>query len=228
MHTDASATADNAGDGAALAASEGPTARVVRSAAVLTPAPDNAKRRAGVSSQLVVPRGWRRAKMPGGEVPVYREGMGSVVLEGVRARVAENLLELARACEDGGGKFLLPMWEGDEWHHRRGCVLFTAPEGPAGEESAVGEVWAGGAEEAARRAPPGRYATVDLGFLGLQFAAKLPLHNLRILLGEARLGELRAASALFRENRMLMLSRPRSRAAQVDLWRLQGLLEGVE
>lgn len=80
----------------------------------------------------------------------------------------------------------------------------------------------GGSEgEGAAGTPPGQYATLDVE---AQYGAKMPVHNLHLVLGEENLEKLRAESAFFRDNAMLMLAKPRTVAAQEKLWRIQGCL----
>ncbi|CAI4212847.1 unnamed protein product [Parascedosporium putredinis] len=69
---------------------------------------------------------------------------------------------------------------------------------------------------------PSFYSTYDVE--GVRFGAKIPVHNLRVVLGPAHFAELRAASPIFRDTHMALLARVRSTRVQKLLWRIQGYM----
>lgn len=177
----------------------------MRSEEILTPTPDEPRRRMGVSRQLLVPKMFRVGKMPGGRPPVYREGMGGAVLGMLREEATGELLGILETAERTGTKYLFPVGGFEEARGRkdRGCVLWMAP----GSEGIDGA--------------PGRYATLDVD---VQYGAKMPVHNLHLVLGAENLERLRERSALFRDGGMLVLAKARTVKAQEALWRIQGCL----
>lgn len=193
---------------AAKGARGGPYAYAVRNKAVLTPRPDEPKRRVGVSRQLLVPRMFRVGKLPGGKPPVYREGMGCAVLGMLREEAMGEILGVLETAERTGTQYLFPVGGFEEARGRRdrGCILWMEPRGSEGGNEA-----------------PGQYATLDVD---VQYGGKMPVHNLRLVLGEENVERLREKSALFRDNGMLVLAKARTVKAQEVLWRIQGCLAG--
>ncbi|SPN98683.1 uncharacterized protein DNG_01727 [Cephalotrichum gorgonifer] len=194
--------------------SRGPGAYVLLEESVLSTDQDKPAKRVGVSRRLMGARGWRTAKLPGGQLAVWREGMGGAVLDMLRNSVVSELLELAQEVEEEGKEYLLPMqsWEDAGDMKFRGCVLWSSPQ----------ETPPGGAEgEGEGEGAPGQYATLDLD---VQYGSKVPVHNLHRVLGDEHLNRLRSESATFRDNNMVMLARVRTMKTQAKLWKIQGYL----
>lgn len=217
---------DRADDDAVRQLSTGPIAWGVLNREVLTADPDTARERAALSRRFLVPKQWRSAKMPGGEAPVFREGMARAMADGMRNQAAAMLAGLAERSE-AGGKYMLPLPEaaGEELpeHHTpstiRRCVLYTDPAPPGSHMTKDGE-WCHRGER--QQKVPGPYATMRIG--QMKYNAHTPVHNLRYLLGRERLDELRANSPLLRDNRFLMLASSKTDGPQRLLWKLQGFL----
>lgn len=218
--------------------SKGPIAWAMLNREVLTPVPDMQQERTVMSRKLMSPKLWRNAQMPEGQLPVYREGMTTVMLETMRDRIMERLTEHAKFSEEGG-KYLVPLpaelpkgtFAEDAPEEQgavtiRGCILYTDPELPTWGMMREGTQWCPGKArrkgDAGQDRAPGPYATMSIG--QTRYNAKVPVHNLLYLLGKERVDELRKNSVLFRENQTLMLARTLTHKTQHHLWAMQGFM----
>lgn len=196
----------------------GPKGRAVLRADVLTPQPDTPQKRDALSAQMMGPNSWLRAKMPGGKPPVWRERMGEGVLDLLRRDVSGRLLTMVKL---GAGKpKLVPLLPGGGPYRTGGYVLWTSPEVGGGLSEDRWDVGLGDS------AAPGLYAVTALG--RKPHMANVPVYNLRLLLGEEHLARLRGESELLRENRAVLAVRSGADRVQKGLWRLQGMLAGLE
>jgi hypothetical protein len=158
------------------------------------------------SSQAPAKRRREMAKNALGTKSVWREGMQDVVLGVMRDEIIHELglVGLPERLRLG---YLSPLTSLADVKDvvERGCVLWW------GDDMAVGDT-------------PGKYATLDLE--GVLYGAKVPVHNLRVLLGDEHLEKLRGQCAFFREHGMAMLRRRVTLKTQLKLWRLQGYVSG--
>ncbi|KAK1835929.1 hypothetical protein QBC39DRAFT_339962 [Podospora conica] len=131
---------------------------------------------------------------------VWRDDMDAFLLTAMRRRAVEDLLFYADLVEQQGRKYLVRCAGWDEIRElkHRGCVLVL-----------------GGAEVP-------RLSTMSIE--GARFGEKLVVHDLRGLLGEDGVEQLRGSSGLFKEGDLFLLGRRRTVELQMQLWKLQGFL----
>lgn len=132
--------------------------------------------------------------------------METLVLELQRRRAVEELLYLCRKCEEQQRKYIVKLDSVHDIkdHPEQGCILYIASDAaPAGESVA---------NDAAKA------TSIAPGKDGM------PVHDLAQLLGAAHVDRLRKESSLLREGTLFLLSRQRSAAAQLKLWKLRGYL----
>jgi hypothetical protein len=138
---------------------------------------------------------------------VWREDMGSLVLELMRRRAVEELVYYARLSEDATRNPYVvrcDTWEGvldPAYNGHRGCVLWFGREGEDG---------------------PGSRAIMDIP--DVRFGKKIPVHNMRALLGLEYITRLKEEAGVFRKGFLFMLARGRTMDLQLKLWKLQGYL----
>lgn len=207
--------------------SRGPVGYLLAHQSVTTPPPRQTNFRHAVSRSLTATKPWKMNQMPGNGPPVWRDGMNEILLDMMRRDAAAGLRELARLVDAGDNKpYLVPLraWDEVDAQKFRGCILWWGPEEPpttaaaaATTETAVGEP-----EATSSDGSPSFYSTYDVE--GVRFGAKIPVHNLRVVLGPAHFAELRAASPIFRDTHMALLARVRSTRVQKLLWRIQGYM----
>ncbi|KAK0754913.1 hypothetical protein B0T18DRAFT_435149 [Schizothecium vesticola] len=133
---------------------------------------------------------------------VWRDDMEVFLLAAMRRRAVEDLLFYAGLVEQQGRKYLArcASWDEVQGHKHRGCLLVLD---------------SGGAE-----IPP----LSTIGIKGARFGGELVVHDLRRLLGEEGMEQLRGTSGLFREGGLFLLGRRRTLDLQLALWKLQGFL----
>ncbi|KAM0327695.1 hypothetical protein ACHAQA_005990 [Verticillium albo-atrum] len=144
---------------------------------------------------------------------VWRPKMHILVLDLMRTRAVDQLRYLARLDSDQAGAdgsdprgYVRPCtgWAAiDKSMPHRGCVLWYAD---ATADAAT---------------TPGQWATLDVE--GAKYEGKLPVHDLKRLLGEEHLARLRE-EPVFRDNTLLVLGKRRTIEVQLLLWKLQGYL----
>ncbi|TWU77632.1 hypothetical protein ED733_008021 [Metarhizium rileyi] len=122
--------------------------------------------------------------------PVWRRDMSDIFLQMIRQQAVDALC--ARSGTEGleRNKLIQPCkgWEHVKDVELRGCVLFCG----LGKEG-----------------PSIQYATLDID--GAKYGSKLPVYNLRWLLGESEFVRLRDKSKLFQENEILVLQQWKSK-----------------
>jgi len=137
---------------------------------------------------------------------VWREDMGSLVLELMRRRLVEELVYYSKLSEDTTRNAYVvrrDTWDDindEQYNGHRGCVLWLG-EGETG---------------------PGPRAIVDVP--DVRFGRKIPVHNMHTLLGPDHVARLREEAGLFRAGSLFMLVRARTLDLQLKLWKLQGYL----
>lgn len=143
---------------------------------------------------------------------VWRDDMPSFILELMRRRIVEQLLCLARLCEDEGRKYItkLGSWDDIKDSQHRGCVLWLPP---GGQEPKGGN----GVSVTGR---PAEYATFDVE--GARFDRKLLVYDLSTLLGQQHTDRLRQDSSILAEGSLFLLGRQRTIQLQLKLWKLLG------
>ncbi|KAM0274883.1 hypothetical protein ACHAQH_007772 [Verticillium albo-atrum] len=144
---------------------------------------------------------------------IWPSRMHLLVLDLLRSRVVDQLLHLARLdappANSAYGPASAPRgyirpcrsWsEINQTMPHRGCILWYAD---------------------ASTAAPGQWATLDID--GAKYEGKMPVHDLRRLLGDGHIARLRG-EPVFGENTLLVLGKRRTIEAQLLLWKLQGYL----
>lgn len=149
--------------------------------------------------------------------------MDAAVLRMMRDQVVAELLELAKAVEEEGKLYIVPLkeWADAESVKLKGCILWWAGE-PEPAMQNVNREGAGRNDDGSVSPKP--YATLDLK--GGVYGSKIPVHNLHYILGEEHLDRLRRGSAIFRDHTMAAVARVRSVSTQKKLWKLQGYVAG--
>ncbi|KAL1850466.1 hypothetical protein VTK73DRAFT_9652 [Phialemonium thermophilum] len=157
---------------------------------------------------------WAARKAP------WREDMGVFLLELMRRRIVEDLLYLCRLSEQADRQYVVRRQGWDEMgrHPFRGCVLWLGGS-PSGAQDAAGD-----AEETSRE--PGFFATLDVE--RARYDRKIPVHNLRMLLGEEHVDRLRRESPLMSDGNLFLVCRKRTVQLQLKLWKLQGFMAGSQ
>lgn len=159
--------------------------------------------------------GWRRLMVLNHSAPkfnsvmkqvVWREDMGSLVLELMRRRVVEELIYYAQLSEDESRNTYVvrcDTWDAvkdPRYNGHRGCILWFGEAGNG----------------------PGPRAIMDIP--GVRSGRKIPVHNMQALLGPEHIARLREAAGVFCEGFLFMLVRKRTMELQLKLWKLQGYL----
>ncbi|KAK3297203.1 uncharacterized protein B0H64DRAFT_416391 [Chaetomium fimeti] len=141
----------------------------------------------------------------------WRSDMDTVLLEIMRRRVVERLCYFSNMVTGSERKYLTKCepWNNVKDRKHRGCLLYLGP--PDGNPSS---------EPASEYVPP-RLSTMDMG--PVRFGAKLAVHNLRELLGEKHLSELRQQE-LLQDGSLYLLGRKATVPLQMLLWKLQGYM----
>jgi hypothetical protein len=140
----------------------------------------------------------------------WREDMHEFILRIMRRRIVENLVALTNL--------------------KRGYVV-----GCSGWEDALAKpqigtfLWTGGAGEMEEGTDsPPEFATLDItiGRKEESKTKKIPVHNLRRLLGKDKLAELRETlpSGIFERNVVVLKHKQQAVDVEMQLWRLQGFL----
>ncbi|PNH65157.1 hypothetical protein VD0002_g3750 [Verticillium dahliae] len=139
---------------------------------------------------------------------VWPPHMHRLVLDLLRARAVDALLRLARLDAAPARGYLRPCASWAQINRdmpHRGCVLWSPGEAASPDTAAT----------------PGPWATLDIE--GAKYDGKMPVHDLRRLLGDDHLARLRA-EPVFADNALLVLGKRRTIPAQLLLWKLQGYL----
>ncbi|EEY23270.1 predicted protein [Verticillium alfalfae VaMs.102] len=133
--------------------------------------------------------------------------MHRLVLRSARPAPSNALLRLARLDAAPARGYLRPCASWAQINRdmpHRGCVL-----------------WSPGEAAVSAAETPGPWATLDIE--GAKYEGKMPVHDLRRLLGDDHLARLRAEPA-FADSTLLVLGKRRTIPAQLLLWKLQGYL----
>lgn len=135
----------------------------------------------------------------------YRKDMGDLLLKMMRGSAVDELIRRSTRDEETKHMFVEPCqtWNAIKDVKLRGCVLWV----PQQDDAAT------------------KYATYDVE--EASYGKKMPVHNLRWLLGEDEVARLQAASDIFRDNEIIVLKqwpRPGMMQLHLLLWRLQGYL----
>lgn len=175
-------------------------------------------RRSWISGRLMSPRSRDIQKLPGKRPPVWKEGMDRAVLGMMRDEVVADLLELAKAVEEEGKLFIVPVkeWADAEPVKMKGCILWWA-----GRQAAENGEGAETTDEDSMSPRP--YTTLDVKGV---YGSKLPVHNLHSILGAPHLARLRRGSAIFRDNTMAVVARVKTIPVQKKLWKIHGYVAG--
>lgn len=136
----------------------------------------------------------------------WRSDMDSALLDIMRKRIVERLLEAATSVERRGRKYIQPCSWGNvgEFNHL-GCLVYLGQaEGPsAGSE----------------KADLPRLSALTAG---KRYDWKVAVHDLRVLLGEEYISHLREQSPLLRGGSLFLLGRTATQPLRLLLWKLQG------
>ncbi|KAM0429676.1 hypothetical protein ACHAPT_006282 [Fusarium lateritium] len=137
---------------------------------------------------------------------IWREDMDEVLLQMMKSKVTDTLIQRGKHSTDPEFKFIQPCsgWDDSDAFMKGGCILWI-PKEPQGESSA--------------------YATLDVR--GPSSRTKLAVHDLLWVLGEEEVQRLKNEAKIFRDREILLLKPWRSRAIRnlhLLLWRLQGYL----
>ncbi|TKW50632.1 hypothetical protein CTA1_5679 [Colletotrichum tanaceti] len=146
---------------------------------------------------------------------VWREDMDDFILDNMRRNVMKHLINLAelRTGRDRRSYILrLGSWEKAAAIPQRGCLLWYSSVN--GLESGV----SGPGGEARSLEPFAMYDVPEAKYEG-----RLPVYDLRRLLGEAYLARLREIP-MFRGSSLFILRKQRSIPVQLHLWKLQAYM----
>lgn len=146
---------------------------------------------------------------------VWRVDMDSFVPGLMRRRIVEDILYFSRLCETEGRKYLIRCdgWQDIHSLDHRGCVLWIGPDSPSPSN---------GASNGPTEPGPGQFATMDID--NGRYVGKLAVHNLRTLLGNEHLAQLKEGSTILRDGDLFLLGRRRTIELQLKLWKLQGYI----
>lgn len=137
--------------------------------------------------------------------------MADFVLELMRRRIVEHLVALGKL--------------------KRGYLVGCADwEDAASKPQVAAFLWTGGDPDIEHDYEPGEYSTLDLGMKGglkggeKKRERKVPVYNLRILLGQEKLVELRQTigNEMFGRELVALKHKNMTVELQTKLWRLQG------
>ncbi|WDK23147.1 hypothetical protein CGRA01v4_14438 [Colletotrichum graminicola] len=155
---------------------------------------------------------------------VWREDMDDFVLDNMRRNVMKYLVYFAelRAGQDHRSYLLrLGSWDRAATIPQRGCLLwYYAENGPKRQGAAVGPDGGDNAAAAVATALE-PFSTYDVP--KAKYERKLPVYDLRWLLGEDHLAKLREIP-MFRDSSLFLLRKQRSIPLQLYLWKLQAYM----
>ncbi|KAH6641379.1 hypothetical protein F5144DRAFT_600018 [Chaetomium tenue] len=142
----------------------------------------------------------------------WRSDMDAVLLEIMRRRVVERLGYFSKMVTGLDRNYLIKCekWDDVKELDHRGCLLYLGPPDNSASSESISEY-----------VPP-RLSTMDMG--PVRFGAKLAVHNMRELLGEKHLGQLRQQAELLRDGSLYLLGRMPTSPLQMMLWKLQGYM----
>lgn len=163
-----------------------------------------------------------RRKILGPKFPVWREDMDSYLLRLLRRQATQCLIRLAGMVETADRNYILKAgsWEDAKQRIHIGCVLYLGPLPQATDED-ITESTAPGLVP-----PPARLCNLRLEEKGP--GTRVPIHDLRLLLGERNVARLRRRKALFRDGELFVVKGVRTGNLQMQLWRLQGYMATQE
>lgn len=145
---------------------------------------------------------------------VWREDMDDFVLENLRRNTMKYLLYFADLHGKDNRGYIAPLknWNAVVKQKQRGCLLWyyskssvQSQDGHAHSDPLVLE----------------EFTTFDVP--GAKYEKKLPVHDLRRLLGPKHFAILQE-NALFRDNSLFIVSKQRSISLQLYLWKLQAYM----
>jgi hypothetical protein len=150
-----------------------------------------------------------------GKNAVWREDMDELVLRLMRERVVRELAYLAQLSKDGARGYVVPLesWEAAR-RYESGCILWDSSN-----ENTDGTI---GAEADANE------SALDAGVAALAdcsaYKGKLPIFDVRYLLGGEQWDKLRNETELLLGSKVFWLGRQRSLGVQLLLWKLHGYI----
>ncbi|OLN96856.1 hypothetical protein CCHL11_02450 [Colletotrichum chlorophyti] len=146
---------------------------------------------------------------------VWREDMDDFVLENMRRMVINQLLYFAGLREIDSRSYIVPLtnWDAITQQKQRGCLLWYQTDSNIHLNKTKLENSGSSVLE--------EFATFDVP--GTKYEKKLPVHDLKRLLGPHHLAEL-MEKPLFRDNSLFLVRKQRSIPLQLYLWKLQAYL----
>ncbi|KAK5660163.1 hypothetical protein OQA88_13632 [Cercophora sp. LCS_1] len=151
---------------------------------------------------------------------IWREDMASYILNQLRGRVVEEILYIADLMEASNRKYLIKCdsWADIAKHNHRGCVLFFSDVFATTDANA--------ATTANLKALEPQHlpllSTMDID--NVRLGSKLPVHDMRRLLGQDYIYKLGEQASFFRNGGLFLLGRERTVTLQLELWKLQNYL----
>ncbi|KAI1308811.1 hypothetical protein F5Y03DRAFT_349317 [Xylaria venustula] len=145
-----------------------------------------------------------------GHKAIWRQDMGSFVLDRMRVKIVKDLLYLSRLCTEDSRHYIVKChgWDDVQYKHQGAVLWFGVPSEPnEAKESKV---------------QPGPFATYDISKDGI--TTSVAVHNIPMLLGDTAAAEVRENSAIFGDGFLFMLAGRRTTDLQSELWRLQGYM----
>ncbi|KAK4459575.1 hypothetical protein QBC42DRAFT_183141 [Cladorrhinum samala] len=138
----------------------------------------------------------------------WRSDMDSALLDIMRKRIVERLLEAATSVEQQGRKYIQPCsWDNVAEFNHLGCLVYLGrTEGSSADSE---------------KADLPRLSALTAG---KRYDWKVAVHDLRVLLGDEYISHLKEQSALFRGGSLFLLGRTATQPLQVLLWKLQGYI----
>ncbi|KAK3988349.1 hypothetical protein QBC44DRAFT_343354 [Cladorrhinum sp. PSN332] len=136
----------------------------------------------------------------------WRTDMDVALLDTMRKRIVERLLECATSVEHEDRKYILPCtWDNVHEFNHRGCLIYMG--NPDESSGSAGDI----------NIP--RLSSIDVK--GKKYGWKIAVHDLRVLLGDEYISQLRQQSSLLGNGSLFLLSRAATQPLQLLLWKLQ-------
>ncbi|KAK3326240.1 hypothetical protein B0H66DRAFT_600376 [Apodospora peruviana] len=174
-------------------------------------------------------QGAARLGLPSNYTPSWREDTDEFVVEYLRRPIVKSLLKHAALTEKEDRKYLIKLnhWDDAKEHNHRGCLLYLGQPPPTTKTGEQNETTDPAPAPASALAPPPERLSM-LTIEGVKRNGKLPIHDLRALLGEEHMARLREESPLLRGGELFMLGRRRTKYLEIQLWKLQGYMAPEE
>ncbi|KAI8633001.1 hypothetical protein F5Y19DRAFT_285037 [Xylariaceae sp. FL1651] len=141
---------------------------------------------------------------------VWREDMGSLILDRIRKDIVRDLLYLSELCTKDSRHYIVRCygWDDVQYKHK-GAVLWFED---TSQVDAVNST----------EIQPGPFATYDV--TNNDTSTRLAVHNIPTLLGTRDARTVKEQAAVFKDGSLFMLAGRRTTNLQLKLWRLQGYL----